>query len=208
MFGGRKEQNKNGNIQNKTSNKKQQKTTKDNNKKRKTQPQHEHKKNSQIATHYQPKSHRDTTNQPQHNKSIGQTPQNGTLSQILKPTGEQRGPRFHPQGGCLSSRQLPKYFDCAPIKTLYFTKTDPFQGFYWWVRSKPSLIWKKSSWARKYHFFFRRGGACSYATNLRKFHDFKLYFIARQPSQNLISRQQKYFVLTRRGKMGLSFLVV
>ena len=120
MFGGRKEQNKDGNIQNKTTknNKRQQKATKGNNKKRKTQPQHKHKKNSQLATHYQPKSHRNTTNQPQHNKSTGQTPQNGTLSKILKPTGKQRGPRFRPQGGCLSPRQLPKYFGCAPIKTL------------------------------------------------------------------------------------------
>ena len=120
MFGGRKEQNKDGNIQNKTTknNKRQQKATKGNNKKRKTQPQHKHKKNSQLATHYQPKSHRNTTNQPQHNKSTGQNPQNGTLSQILKPTGEQRGPRFRPQGGCLAPRQLPKYFAFAPIKTL------------------------------------------------------------------------------------------
>ena len=47
------------------------------------------------------------------------------------------------------------------LKRSIYQKLTPFQGFYWWVHLQPSSIWKKSSWARKYHFFFRRGGACS-----------------------------------------------
>ena len=42
-------------------------------------------------------------------------------------------------------------------KRSIFKKLTPFQGFYWWVHLQPSLIWNKSSWDQKYHFFSAEG---------------------------------------------------
>ena len=97
--------------------KKQQKATKDNSKKRKPQPQHKQKKNTNIKHRRNQNCITTTQTSPKTTKTQVKTPK-WTLSQIPEPTGEQRGPRFHPQGGCLAPRQLPKYFGCAPIKTL------------------------------------------------------------------------------------------
>jgi hypothetical protein len=53
------------------------------------------------------------------------TQQKNTLSQILKPTGEQRGPRFHPQGGRLAPEQLPTSVGGKPVICHIYVAFEP-----------------------------------------------------------------------------------